>query len=182
MVVIYFVRHGETEGNLKKIYIGKLDFPLNENGFEQARKTAEKLKDKQIDMIFCSPAQRAKQTMGEIAKFHHNAEIVFDDRLLERGDGELDGQPLSDEYEELRWDWNVDLNPKLGEPIKEAYKRVSNFYDEILAKYKNKNILIVSHCGIGKLSFCYFYGFPKNGNFNEYLVSNSEIAVFDQKN
>ena len=36
------------------------------------------------------------------------------------------------------------------------YKRVENFYDEILEKFKNKNILIVGHCGTLRMSSFYF--------------------------
>ena len=42
--MIYFVRHGQTEGNLKHIYTGGLNFSLTEVGITQAQQTAEKLK------------------------------------------------------------------------------------------------------------------------------------------
>ena len=32
---LYFVRHGETEWNVKKKIQGKTDIPLNENGIRQ---------------------------------------------------------------------------------------------------------------------------------------------------
>ena len=34
---LYFVRHGETEWNVKKKIQGKTDIPLNENGIRQAK-------------------------------------------------------------------------------------------------------------------------------------------------
>ena len=37
---LYFVRHGETEWNVKKKIQGKTDIPLNENGIRQAKELA----------------------------------------------------------------------------------------------------------------------------------------------
>ena len=52
--MIYFVRHGETDFNKKKIMQGHLDIELNEIGIMQAQKAKENLKDVKIDMIFSS--------------------------------------------------------------------------------------------------------------------------------
>ena len=38
---LYFVRHGETEWNVKKKIQGKTDIPLNENGIRQAKRYEE---------------------------------------------------------------------------------------------------------------------------------------------
>ena len=38
-MILYFVRHGETDWNVKKKIQGKTDVPLNENGKQQDRKS-----------------------------------------------------------------------------------------------------------------------------------------------
>ena len=43
MTTLIFVRHGQSEGNLKKIFTGQLDIPLTELGRAQAQRTAEYL-------------------------------------------------------------------------------------------------------------------------------------------
>ena len=70
--MIYFIRHGQTDDNLNQIYTGQKDVPLNQNGIEQAKSTAKELKDTKIDICFCSPLLRAKQTSEEIMKYHKN--------------------------------------------------------------------------------------------------------------
>lgn len=174
--MIYFVRHGQTEGNLRHIFIGELNFPLTELGISQAKETAEKLKDVKIDRIFCSPLLRAKQTMEEIAKFHPNALVTFDDRLKERGDGALEGKVLGKE-DFFRWDLNSPQKEEYGETIPSAFARVKNFYDECIQKYPFDDILVVAHVGIGRLSKCYFDGFPKDGNLNVLKIDNGEIVI-----
>ena len=81
---IIIVRHGESEANSKGQDQGREDewsnTDLSENGREQARKVAERLKDEKFDCIYCSDLKRAMQTAEEINKFH-NIEIKFDERL-----------------------------------------------------------------------------------------------------
>ena len=65
MIDILFIRHGATEGNLHRRYIGRTDEPLCAAGIAQA----ERLRGQNLfaDCLFVSPLLRARQT----------AEIVF---------------------------------------------------------------------------------------------------------
>ncbi len=63
---IYFVRHGETTGNLAKEF-QTFDTELTEAGHEGARKVAERLKHVELDAIIASPMKRAEQTAEHIA-------------------------------------------------------------------------------------------------------------------
>ncbi len=61
MKTIYFVRHGETEGNTGKIYQG-IDTPLMEAGLEQARLVADRCAHLKVTAMVTSDALRAQQT------------------------------------------------------------------------------------------------------------------------
>lgn len=52
---IYIIRHGETDWNTKRLLQGATDIPLNQNGIEAARLTAEALKEIPFDAIYTSP-------------------------------------------------------------------------------------------------------------------------------
>lgn len=179
--MIYFVRHGETDFNLQKIYAGRTNIPLNQRGVVQAKVTAAELKDIKFDVCFCSPLLRAVQTCDEILKFHPETSVITDARLMERNYGDLEKKSklnltynlwLVGEDEKGKEVYNI-------ETIAEISKRVSDFYNEILPKYKNKNILIVAHSGIGRVSEAYFHGAPKNNDYSKIRFSNAEVAVFD---
>ena len=58
----YVTRHGQTAWNRENIVCGITDLPLDETGVEQARQTAQRLKDTPIDRVIVSPLLRARQT------------------------------------------------------------------------------------------------------------------------
>ncbi len=94
---LYFIRHGQTEYNLKRIYQGQttrslkghnLDISLNEYGRQQATEAASRLKEIFQDfdsswVILSSPLQRAKETAQHIAQEFPQSRLLFDDRLKE---------------------------------------------------------------------------------------------------
>jgi broad specificity phosphatase PhoE len=61
-VDFFFLRHGKSEGNAKDIIQGRLDYPLSDEGREQAQKTGEWLAGKTIAAVRCSPLSRAGET------------------------------------------------------------------------------------------------------------------------
>ena len=61
-MLIYVVRHGESEDDLSDSYGGAANFPLTDHGREQARATATKLKDANIEAIYASPLARANES------------------------------------------------------------------------------------------------------------------------
>ena len=59
------------------------------------------------------------------------------------------------------------------------FKRIASFYDEILPKTKGKNILIVAHSGVGRLSYFYFTGKPKDGDYSNFKLDNAKVIKFE---
>ena len=69
MKTIYFIRHAQSEANLKDILASRQDFPLTAKGRQEAVLIAAELKDiAQLDRIICSPLKRAQQTAQPIAE------------------------------------------------------------------------------------------------------------------
>lgn len=147
MKKIYFVRHGQTDYNLKKIAQGRLDVPLNATGISQAEEMAKSLKNTKIDVIYVSPLLRAKKTAEIINKFH-NVKLIQDERINEFNIGTMSGNiSLADWQESGRLEL-VDNNKKYGaESWQELYDRVVNLYQE-LEQSEVENILIVAHSGV----------------------------------
>jgi broad specificity phosphatase PhoE len=90
MTTIYYVRHGQTEFNKKVLMYGSIDADINETGIEQAKATAEMLKDIKFDKIYVSGMKRAQETCSYINKYH-NLPLNIDPRLNERTYGDYEG-------------------------------------------------------------------------------------------
>ena len=75
----YIFRHGETDYNLQRIWQGqKCDTELNQNGIEQACSLAERLAEKNIEIIFSSPLKRADKTADILAGKIEKPKFVVD--------------------------------------------------------------------------------------------------------
>ena len=145
---LFIVRHGEAESNLNNILNGNLDknhYSLTKRGKAQVEKTRNDFKDKKIDLIFSSPFLRAKETAELIADVL-GLEVIIDDRLREVGVGQFEGKTVEEfgakfSTKESRYE-KADYGVESG---KDVELRIKNFLDEINEKYKNKNIIVVSH-------------------------------------
>jgi broad specificity phosphatase PhoE len=58
----YIVRHGQSEGNAKRLFQGRLDLPLDDTGRSQARELGDWLAKEGVGAIFSSPLARAAET------------------------------------------------------------------------------------------------------------------------
>ncbi len=92
----YVFRHGETDLNLQKRWQGSgMNYDLNETGVRQAQGLIEKLKDKNLEIIFSSPLVRAKHTAQVLGDALRLPVVVKDD-LRECFYGDAEGQLIAD--------------------------------------------------------------------------------------
>ena len=175
---VLYIRHGQTEWNVLNKLQGRADVSLNKNGIEQAYIAKEGLKNEQIDLIMCSPLKRAKET-AEIINEDRKLPLLFDDRLMERDFGELEGMLISDlDYEEV---WSYKKNTKYirAECMVDFFDRVYGFLDDIKPKYKDKSILLVAHGGVSIPVKCYFNGIPDTYTLQGLISPNCAIAKYE---
>jgi len=127
----YFIlRHGQTihqTKNIKFIYNWPDNPPvkLTEKGEKQIKEVAEKLKKNKIDLIYSSDIYRTRQTAGIVTK-RLGLKVNFDKRLRDINLGIYHGRPKKEFYQDFP-------------------NREERFIKDIDKKYKNKNILIISH-------------------------------------
>lgn len=87
----YIFRHGQSTYNLAGRTQGQTnDSVLTDLGKQQALEIGTKLKDKNIEIILCSPLARAKQT-AELANISLHCPIVEDAHFIEVNVGEIEG-------------------------------------------------------------------------------------------
>lgn len=101
---LFFIRHGQTTGDVEDRYGGAYDDGLSVEGFEQARILADELAGQGITQVVTSGLLRARQT-GEILAGGLGIGSASDTRLNERNQyGVLTGMVKADakrDYPEL---------------------------------------------------------------------------------
>ncbi len=175
--MIYLVRHGQTNWNIQHRLQGQTDVELNQTGIKQAKVLAQKLSKIKFDICFASPLKRAFKT----AQIIYQGKIILDRRIVERGAGELEGRT---DWKQLQQQLGIDVNhpheSRLGiEPLNDMKRRLSSFWNEILEKYPDDNVLVVTHAGVVKGTQIYFYGMPENNDLSKYRLDNCAILTID---
>ena len=171
--MIYIVRHGQTEYNVVGRYGGRIDVPLNENGINQAYELRDILKNIKFDFVFSSPLKRALKTAEIIC----NNDIIKDDRLIERNNGDLEGK-LKTEIDEFP-DFNDPNENRYNiENIVDFRNRIYDFFNEIKNQYRGKDVLVVTHAGVGIYARCFFEGEPQDNNYMNYKMANCDVLKY----
>ncbi|MFH1344119.1 MAG: histidine phosphatase family protein [Pseudomonadota bacterium] len=143
---LYLIRHGETAWSLSGQHTGRTDIPLIEQGEQDARKLADRLRAVKFSRAFTSPLQRARRTC-ELAGLGDLAEVEPD--LIEWDYGEYEGlRPV--EIRKARPDWNVFRD---GSPGGESPAQISERADRQIARLQTLegNIAIFSHGHFGRV-------------------------------
>jgi len=173
-MIVKFVRHGETDLNYPvRRMQGISDYDLNSNGIKQAEAIRNKLAEEDFDIIISSPLKRAKHT-AEIINELKKLDIIFDDRIIERNYGQLEGQLFNKNYCNLDYDFE-----SIGGESIDTYKaRLKDFIFEIKEKYYDKKVLVVAHNGVISVLSCMLEGEPEDKNFENLGIKNGEIKEF----
>lgn len=151
---VYFMRHGEATHNITDTFsagpVGnefEKSAVLSEKGKKEVLIAAKKLRSKKISLIISSPYIRTKETTELVQSvLGENIKVMFDDRLIEHDHGYFNGR-----YAKEIWNYfssyeeRFEKRPPQGESFNDVRSRVIDLLKDINKKYKNENILLVSH-------------------------------------
>lgn len=147
-MIIYIVRHGQTEENQQRILQGHMPGTLTEQGKEQIRKAAEELTSRGVEFksIVSSDLKRAMDSAQIIAD-RLNLPVVPMELLRERNWGSYTGITISEAkdkyYKDGKWDFPITDNP--AETEDEISKRACLALEALYNEYKDNNIIVVTH-------------------------------------
>ena len=148
MLRILLVLPGATDLDSQGRIKGSLDLPMNANGNEQARETADELSDEAIDVLYSSPCLSAQQTCEQLSRDGQIKIKVIDElRNLDRGlwHGKLI-EELKESQPKVYRQWQEQpetVRPPGGETLDEAQKRVQKFLRRIRKRHKSGSISLV---------------------------------------
>ncbi len=193
---IFFIRHGETTGDVENRYGGTYDDHLSEKGVEQVGALAEALRGKGIQTIFSSPLIRAQETSQLLAgALDCPVQTIAD--LRERNQYSFLSGMKKDEALE-RYPQEVELlknryNTIAGaESYEDFSARIAEVFRSIASTVEHESIAMVSHGGPVRVLFrdilqwgemkeigdCAFVELQKTGDTYSYITSSGLVPAF----
>jgi probable phosphoglycerate mutase len=141
-MTILLVRHGETDGNARRI-LQRPEVPLNERGLRQAALLAERLSADGFVHILCSDLLRARMTAAPLAA--RSGFAVEESPLLqERNFGDLRGTAYAACPEDP---FGLDFAPPNGEDWPTFHARVAEAFAFIVSRRRTLGgaLVVVTH-------------------------------------
>ena len=143
-LLLYLIRHGETEWTLSSRHTGLTDIPLTARGEDEARDLGPRLRDIVFSHVLTSPLKRARRTC-ELAGL--NMEVQVEPDLAEWNYGDYEGLSSAD-IRKGRSDWNLFRD---GCPNGETPAQVFDRADRLITRLRmlNGNVALLSHGQFG---------------------------------
>lgn len=170
----YFIRHGQTDLNLRGIVQGRgVNSPLNENGFKQAQAFFEAYKHVPFDKIYTSTLLRTKQTVEPFVQLGIPTEELMG--LDEISWGIYEGQEQNEDimrgFDDLVRAWRnneLDAAVERGESPNALIMRQKEAIAYMLNQADEKTVLVCMHgralrillCHLTEISACKMDDFP----------------------
>ena len=154
---LFFVRHGESEANLARIFSGRRDSPLTERGRAQAVMVADALDDVPFDRIVATPLSRSLDTALVIAR-RRKMPVDVVRGLIEIDVGDKTGATF-DEIAGLP-DWKNDgfVSWPNGETLDQVLDRALGALKAIHRESAGQTILVICHGGVTRILVSHFLG------------------------
>ena len=175
--IVYFVRHGQTEGNVTDIIQG-LDDPLSATGELQAENLALRAQNLDFEVLISSDAFRAQQTAGIISKrTQHSIELSDLFREIKRPSAFIGKLRLTEEFQSFDERWRTEFGGEWRygdeETVLEFTNRVAAAVAYLETRPESK-ILVVAHGYFLRALAVYLLG-GKNFFPETYLTAHSAL-------
>ena len=177
--MLYLLRHGQTEFNVKKLVQGRCDSPLTDLGRKQAGMAAAWLKANDVvpDKVVSSPLGRAMDTAQLVA-----CELLGPDAAAEPCEGIIErcyGSFEGGQHDALPtdvWDPGEDLIPFGGEGSQALQERMVSTLANLMSADDVETVLAVSH---GSASRQFIKAAAPEGFELPAKLPNCAIMIFD---
>lgn len=149
-MLLYLVRHGETDWNVERRIQGVSETPLNEVGRAQAEALIPPLRGRPVAALYTSPLARARQT-ADILAASLGLEVREDARLAEMDQGDLEGMnfdQIEEKYNGFLDRWRcmpADVQMPGGENLHQLQARAWAAVEDIQAAHPGEMVIAVSH-------------------------------------
>ncbi|MDO8532247.1 MAG: histidine phosphatase family protein [Dehalococcoidia bacterium] len=191
-MLLYLVRHGQTDWNRLHRIQGHSDTPLNETGRAQAQALARTFAEKPLSAVYSSPLRRARDTAEAIARVHrspdesgrHGLSVRTLDELKELQVGALDGVTLTEmreRYGDFLARWRRDASVRLpggGETLVELQARAWPAIQRIGQVHAGEQVAVVTHSFLMQVVISAVLGLPLD-HFRRVRVSEGGVSTVE---
>jgi len=174
------VRHGQTDWNRNRIFRGRADVPLNEEGRAEADAIGRALEGVRIDKVYASPLSRAIETAQRASGRRPELEGGFADIHY----GEWQGLPeeaVKERYPEAYRTWHASPQRARipgGETLDEVRVRAMDALMRLSERHRGETALIASHRVVNKVLLCAVLGWD-TAAFWRIKQDTCAINIFD---
>ncbi len=140
---LIFIRHPETEANVKRLIYGKTESEYSDRGRASVNAVVEQLSNKKIDAIYSSPRKRAADLAEAIATSHSSDSCILnvriEDRIQEMHFGIFENKTTREAREMYGEGFNdfwhnfAEFQVPEGETLSQVKERTVAFLQELLA-------------------------------------------------
>ena len=161
---VFMVRHGATILSAEDRFAGATDVPLSDEGREQTRRLAQRLKTENIAAVYASPLSRTRETARILAE-PHGLDVQTRDGLREISHGhweQMTRREVEEKFPEEAAEWERDpytFAPIGGESGLAVTARALPALIEIVREHPCANVLVVSHKATIRLLLSLLLGF-----------------------
>lgn len=178
---LFFIRHGQSLGNLNNVFLGYTDLDLSSIGYRQADAVADFLKTQKIDAIISSDLLRAYNTSLPLCK-SIGLKPVKDTNLREIFAGDWENQKFDFLIKNHPETYNIWLNdignavPDNGESVEHLFERIVSEVKNIALENDGKTVAIFTHATPIRAFFTYVYGKNAADMKNLHWAANASVS------
>ncbi|TYR36295.1 histidine phosphatase family protein [Sphingobacterium phlebotomi] len=183
----YFIRHGQTDLNLKGIVQGRgVDSPLNETGHKQAQAFYEAFNHVPFDKIYTSTLLRTKQTVQPFLEQGIPSEelIGLDEISWGIYEGKEQNETIMTGFEEVVNSWrngNLDLRIEQGESPNQLVARQRQAISYMLQQPDEETLLVCMHGRALRIMLCHLTDVPVH-LMDDFPHTNTALYVLEYNN
>ena len=183
---LFLVRHGATQLTAEDRFSGAVGVDLSDEGRDQVRRLATRLRDDAIAAVYCSPLSRTVETARILSRSHGLSPIPRDG-LREISHGRWEGLTRREVEERFPGEyaaWESDpftFAPEEGESGVAVLARALPVLREIVVAHDGHNVLVVSHKATLRLLISSLLGFDARGYRDRLDQSPACLNVVDFK-
>ena len=169
---LYMVRHGLKERWDK-------NSPLSKQGIEQAKRLGMYIKNKKMDIIYCSTFLRAKQTLEHFEPYlNGKIPIKITNKIREHDPGMLQTYEQYDKLLKKSKLTPYEFAPEGGESLRDVSKRAEEFLKYLKENHKEDKVLLVSHGRFLRFLILRALGLPKE-EFQYFSLHEAAVSTLN---